>query len=208
MSNTDLNTVRDDISYVRGLAEAGGKGPLLGGPVLIAAALIFGAANFGQYLLGTGAISADPYAPLWLWIGAGVLFAIALTLIIRRMDANGAARTTANQAVGAAWSGVGFGIFAVWLGLMAVGFSTGQWQIMVAMPIVVAAAYGTAWMVAGAMSKQRWLTGVGLLSYAGAVLVGLTAGTAMLYLVFTAFLIACALIPGVILTRMAAKGAR
>ena len=134
MTNTDLNTVRDDISYVRGLAEAGGKGPLLGGPVLIAA--------------------------------------------------------------------------AVWLGLMAVGFSTGQWQIMVAMPIVVAAAYGTAWMVAGAMSKQRWLTGVGLLSYAGAVLVGLTAGTAMLYLVFTAFLIACALLPGVILTRMAAKGAR
>lgn len=204
MTNDHIDTVRDDIAYVRKLADEGRSAPLVAGPILVAAAIIFGAANIGQYLLLADIIDAGVWAPLWLWIGAGLIFAVALFILCRRIDASPGAQSTVNKAVGAAWSGIGVGIFAIWMGLMGIGFTTGLWSIMMAMPVVVFAAYGSAWLVSGAMAKSRWMTGVAMISYAGAALLGATASTPYGYLVFTALLLASALIPGIVLMRQAA----
>lgn len=200
----DLDTVRDDIAYVRTLAQEGRTTPLLNGPILIAAALIFGAANAGQYLLQAGVIAAGVWAPLWLWIGAAAVFGLALVVLIRRLDGAQGSQSALNRAVGAAWSGIGIGIFAVWLGLLGIGFTTGQWSIMAAMPVVVFAAYGSAWLVSGTMARSRWMTMTGLTAYAGAVLLGVTATSPFVYLVFAALLLGCALVPGMVLGRQAA----
>ena len=44
----DAQTIHDDIAYMRALAHEGRHAPLLAGPVLVAAAAIFGTANLGQ----------------------------------------------------------------------------------------------------------------------------------------------------------------
>lgn len=206
MTHDPIDTVRDDIAYVRNLAQEGRNAPLLNGPIMVAAAVIFGLASVGQYAIQAGLIDTTPWAQLWLWIAAGVVFSIALFILIGRIKANPRSETQGAKAVGAAWSGVGFGIFSIWVGLMAIGFTTGLWQVMSAMPIVVFAAYGSAWMVAGVMTGSRWMTFTAVACYVGAALLGVFVSSPIGYLVFAALLVFCALLPGLALTRQASTG--
>ncbi|MFN3536892.1 MAG: hypothetical protein ACK4Y4_05540, partial [Brevundimonas sp.] len=88
-----------------------------------------------------------------------------------------------------------------WVAFMAVGFSSGDWTLMRAMPIVVFAAYGSAWIVAGEMSGAGWMKGVALIAYAGAVLLGVFADSSWSYPVFAGLLVFVALLPGLALMR-------
>ena len=69
------------------------------------------------------------------------------------------------------------------------------------MPSVVFAAYGAAWMVAGTMTCTRWMSAVALMAYAGAVLLGVFAESAWIYLVFAGLMVFVALLPGLALMR-------
>lgn len=197
----DAQTIHDDIAYMRALAQEGRHAPLLAGPVLVAAAAIFGTANLGQWALTAGVIDAGPWAPLWLWIGAGVVFGVTLTLLIGRMKGRPGYNASGNRAVGAAWSGVGYGIFVTWLALVALSLKTDNWAWMMVMPTVVLVAYGSAWMVGAAMTRVRWMMVTALLSYAGAVAVAWFSDGPAIYLVFTVLMVAVALVPGLILMR-------
>ena len=201
MTDDQMKSVHDDIAYMRSLAQEGRNTPLLCGSVLVAAAVIFGTATLGQWAMAAGVLQLSPWAPVWLWVGAGVLFSATLMVLIRRMDIKPGAQSPVNRAVGAAWSAVGFGIFAMWLTFMAIGFTTGDWEIMRAMPSVVFAAYGAAWMVAGTMTCTRWMSAVALMAYAGAVLLGVFAESAWIYLVFAGLMVFVALLPGLALMR-------
>lgn len=190
-----------DIAWMRQLAEQGRDAPLLNGPILVAASLIFGTANMVQWAIQTGALDVDPMVQLWVWLGAGAVFAIALYLLIQRFNRKSGSGSYGNKAVGAAWSGLGFGIFVMWLSLMAVGFSSNDWTMMWAMPSVVATAYGSAWIVSGSISGRRWMTATGLVSYASAVLFGVLIGNPDIYLAFAGFMVLTALAPGLVLMR-------
>lgn len=197
----DPATTAADIAFIRDLAEQGRNTAPLNGPFLIAAAVIFGIANLGQWVLATGQVQVSPWTPLWLWIGAGVIFGLSLVGLSRRHDAKPGAGTLVNKSIGASWTAVGFGIFAMWLGFMFIGFRTGDWTMMWAMPSLVFAAYGSAWFVAGEMTRQAWMKGIAVLSYAGAAALGFFIGDPIIYLVFAVLILLVALIPGIVLTR-------
>ncbi|PZO05503.1 MAG: hypothetical protein DCF28_03565 [Alphaproteobacteria bacterium] len=201
MTQDPTSTAAADIAFIRDLAEQGRNTAPLNGPFLIAAAVIFGIANLGQWALATGQVDVSPWAPLWLWVGAGAVFGLSLFVLTRRHDTKPGANTLVNKAIGASWTAVGFGIFAAWLAFMGVGFKTGDWAIMWAMPSLVFAAYGSAWFVAGEMTGRLWMKGIALLSYAGAAGLGLFIGDAAIYLVFTVLFVLVALVPGIVLTR-------
>lgn len=190
-----------DIAYIRALVEEGRAAPPLNGPILIAAAVIFGAASVAQWAIQSGVLAVSPWAQLWVWVAAGVVFAISLTVLIPRIRRKPGAGNIRNEAVGVAWEGVGFVIFSVWLGLIAMGFATGDWGAMRIMPSLVFAAYGAAWLVAGAMSGRKWMKLVALASYAGAAVLGAVSHLSIGYLVFAALLVGVALVPGIVLTR-------
>ena len=192
---------QDDIAYIRALAQEGRHAPPLNGPFLVAAAVIFGGASVAQWAIQSGLINVSPWAQLWVWLAAGAAFAVALAFLIRNVKSKPGASTVRNEAIGVAWSGVGYLIFTVWLSMMAVGFSTGDWTPMRLMPSLVFAAYGTAWVVAAAMSGLKWMNLVALVSFGGAVLFGALSHTVWVYLVFAGMLMAVALIPGLILMR-------
>jgi hypothetical protein len=196
----------EDLAYLRGLAEEARNAPPLNGPILIAASLIFGAGSLGHWAIQSGLLAVDPMAILWVWLAAGAVFAVTLFVLIRRMTTKPGYNHIRNEAVGAAWSGAGFTIFSIWLGLMAMGLTTGDWTAMRIMPSLVCGAYGTGWLVAAAMSGRRWMNTVAIASYAGAAILGLVSHLSLVFLVYVAILICVALIPGIVLTRGEARG--
>ena len=207
MSNDPTSTVQDDIAFMRSLAESGRNSPLLAGPIMVAAGLIFGTATLGHWAIATDLIQTTPWAIMGVWLASAAVFSIILFTMIRKMATQTGYRSAANTAVGAAWSGVGFAIFAFWVALMAAGYATGNFEAMNAMPIVVAALYGSAWFVAGDVARSGWMKGVAVLSYAGAVLLGLFWGSADALLIYAGLLVAVAFIPGLVLMRQARRGA-
>lgn len=201
MTHDHSPTVQDDIAYVKALAQEGRHAPPLFGPILIAASVIFGGASVIQWAIQSGVLEISPWFMLWTWIGAGVVFAVSLTVLIGRIKRKPGYNSVRTQAVGVAWSGVGYVIFSVWLGMVAMGITSGNWQAMAIMPSLVFAAYGAAWLVAAAMSGRKWMNAVAVLSYAGAAVLGAVSDRPVGYLVFAVLLCAVALVPGVILTR-------
>jgi len=197
----ETQTIQDDIAYMRALAHEGRHAPLLAGRFLVAAALIFGTANIGQWAIQSGVLDVNPWVQLWLWIGAGVVFTLALIVLIGQQKGRPGSQSSGNRAVGAAWSGVGYGIFVTWLGLVALSVKSGDWAWMAAMPTVVLVAYGSAWTVGAAMTGVRWMSLTALVSYVGAVAVAWFVDSPVIYLVFTLVLAAVALVPGLILMR-------
>lgn len=191
----------EDLAYIRSLADEGRNAPPLNGPILIAASLVFGSATLGHWAIVSGLLAVDPMALLWVWLAAGAVFAAALFVLIRRMKSRPGYNHIRNEAVGAAWSGAGFTIFSIWLGLVAMGLTTGDWTSMRIMPSLVCAAYGTGWLVAAAMSGRKWMNTVAITSYAGAAVLGLVSHLSLVMLVFLAIMICVALIPGIVLTR-------
>lgn len=197
----DQQAIQDDIAYMRALAQEGQRAPLLAGRFLVAAAIIFGTANMGLWAIQSGTLNVSPWAQLWVSIGAIVAFVLALIVLTRRHRGQPGSRSSGNRAVSAAWTGVGYGIFVTWLGLVALSLKTGDWVFMAVMPTVVLVAYGSAWMVGAAMSGKRWMTATALLSYASAVGVTWFVDGTSILLVFNVILVAVALIPGLILMR-------
>lgn len=201
MTDDQTQSLHDDIAYMRAMAQEGRNAPLLSGPIMVAAGIIFGTASLVQWAIQTGMVDVSPWAQLWVWLAAGAAFTVALMLLIRRQNSKPGARSAGNKAVGAAWSGVGFGIFAMWAAFMAAGVTTGNWEMMRVMPIVVFAAYGSAWFVAGTMAGVKWMNWIALLSYAGAVLLGLFSTSVHLLLVYAGLMVFVALLPGLALMR-------
>ena len=197
----ETQAIQDDIAYMRSLAHEGRHAPLLAGPILVTAAIVFGGASVGQWAFQSGMIQVSPWAELWLWMGSGLVFAVALMTLIGRMKGKPGISSAGNKAVGAAWSGVGYGIFVTWLALVALSVKTDNWSWMAMMPTAVLVAYGSAWMIGAAMTKTRWMSFTALAAYAGAVAVAWFIDSAMIYLVFAVVLMAVALVPGIILTR-------
>lgn len=201
MTDDQTQSLHDDIAYMRAMAQEGRNAPLLSGPIMVAAGIIFGTASLAQWAIQTGMVNVSPWAQLWVWVASGAAFGVALTLLIRRQNSKPGARSAGNKAVGAAWTGVGFGIFAMWAAFMAIGLTSGNWEMMRAMPIVVFAAYGSAWYVAGTMAGIKWMNWIALLSYAGAVLLGVFSNSVHLLLVYAGLLVVVALLPGMALMR-------
>lgn len=197
----DNQAIHDDIAYMRNLAQEGRHAPLLAGPILVTAGVVFGSTSLIQWAIQSGLVRLNPWSQLWIWVVAGAVFAVALTVLIGRIKGKPGINSAGNKAVGAAWSAVGYGIFVTWLALAALSIKTGNWSWMAVMPTAVLVAYGSAWMIGAAMTKVRWMSFTALAAYAGAVAVAWFIDSPLIYLVFTVVLLAIALVPGIILMR-------
>jgi hypothetical protein len=204
---TDQNAVRDDISFLRRLAEQGRDAPLNSGSSLFAAGMIFGVASAIAVWGGeTGRITNGLAYPV-IFFGAGLLHAAVMWRVRRSRDALDGAGSTTNRAANIAWTSVAAAIVAATLGLIAIGVTTHDWLVMRAMPPLVMAFYGAAWTVAAAMSRQRWLWTVALGAFAVTVALGFAAASALaFYGLFVAAVFLLVALPGLILM-LQARGA-
>jgi hypothetical protein len=201
MTRDQMQSVHDDIAFMRALAEEGSQAPLLGGGVTASAGLIFGAAAVVHWMIQEHVLQVPALGIMAAWLIAGCLFAGAMMVVLRRVAAMPGAGSPLNRAVGSAWSGVGFAIFVSFLGLAAMAYSVKNPIIFNAFPVLILALYGAAWSVAADFSRKGWIRVVALASFVGAVVMGLMATSSMQMLAYAAALLLLAFVPGLLLLR-------
>ena len=195
-----MQSLREDVAFMRGLAEEGRNAPLEGGDILVAAGLFYGGASLTQYAAMKGLV--DPDVSNWSWLVASALFGLALFASIRRTRREGGPRG-ANRATDAAWTGLGFAIFAIFGAFVLASVRTQEWVIMFMIAPVILGLYGAAWSVAGAITGKAWIKAVAGASLLLALAVAALTGTAEQSLAYAAALVLVALLPGIVLLRRA-----
>jgi hypothetical protein len=198
----DVQAIRDDLAFMRALAQEGRRAPLLIGHNMLVGGILYGTLCLFVWSMATGLIAA----PFWMegavWFVATPPY-MAYSYMRRtqwRCSRPGATAIT-NRAVHAAWRGIGYAM----LSLMA-AFAIGAYQMKTAaafglFPSVVMAFYGLGWLVASAMSETKWLRAVSVVSFIAAVVIALAADSKAEYLVMAAALYLLMALPGWLLTR-------
>ena len=199
MTKDQLQSVRDDIAFMRALAEEGSQVPLLGGGISLAAGLIFAAASVGHWMITEGVLRVPPWGVMVNWVAAGVVFGAVCRMLVKRTNSQPGAASPVNKATGSAWSAVGFAIFTMFLALFAMAWATGNGAVFNVFPVLILALYGAAWSVAADLTGRLWIRIVALGSFAAAVIMGLLAGSSWLMLAYAAALVLLAAVPGIIL---------
>lgn len=191
----------EDLSFLRSLAEAGRDAPLTAGPYLVAGGGWFGVASLLIGLNDMGSLALPGNVIVALMLGATAGFAATLYLLVRR-DSR-LVPNTANRVVGAAWSAAGFGIFAFFIGTAIVAARSGNGFIMNSIALAVLTLYGSAWQLTGAVTGQRWMTGIAVLTFASLLIVAAAVGTPYAWIAYAAALALSAVLPGLYLIRLA-----
>lgn len=163
---TDQNqTVREDIAFMRSLAEAGRDRPMLGGAILVACGLIFGGASLVVWYLASYRGMAGMMYPT-VWGVAFLLYLATLIPLVRRIPRTASG---AQAAAGIAWSGVGWSSFVIVLSLMLISGRTQNWLVMWALPSIFMALYGSVWLLAASLFRKPWIYLTAVASFAAAL---------------------------------------
>ena len=195
-----------DIAWMRRLAEEGSTAPMRGGSILMAGGLLYAAASLFHWALLTGAVPMSVDSTWIGWLGATVIFWGVLALVIPRLKRSEGTYTHANRASGIAWSGMGWGIFAMFLTITVLGLRLGETVLegmYVLIPSMIMIFYGVGWAVHATMQRSRRLWMLSLGSFAAAPLLALFAGSAEQYLAYAVALFLLMALPGFLLMRAA-----
>lgn len=197
-----------DIAWMRRLAEEGAQTPMQGNSLLMFGGLLYGLASLFHWAVVVGVLPLEPNQ-LWIgWIGATVLYFIVLAVTLPRLRRAGVS-TTANRAAGIAWSGMGWGIFAMFVAMSVLGWRLADEAALNAMfaliPSIIMVFYGVGWAVHAEMQRSRMLWILSLSSFVAAPLLALFAGQAEQYLAYAAALFGLMALPGFLLMRAARR---
>lgn len=198
-----LQGLRDDVAFMRGLAEQGRNAPLLGGSVLVAAGAVFAPASLAHWAVVSDRWDLPRSGLAVIWVAAVAVFLVALFTSKSRMRGQADASSRNNQASGAVWTGVGLASFALWGAFMIASVRTGEFVIMDMFAVIILALYGAGFSVAGALSGQAWLKAVAGAAMLLAVGLALLVGRPEQYLLYALALVLVALVPGLVMIRQA-----
>ena len=189
-----IDTIRDDLAFIRSLAVAEPGGSRKGGVILAAAGLIFGAASLVNWRAASGALPVSMADWSWL-IATGAFIGVLVTTLVVFKPSEG----VRERASGMAWSGVGGALFSIFLGLNAAASVLHSTVVFAAVPTVVLALYGAAWTVASAMSGRRWQAAVALACYSAATALGFLVASPAVFLAYAVALLLLATAPGLVM---------
>jgi hypothetical protein len=197
-------SAREDIAFMRNLAEAGASGPLLGGSFLLATGLIYAAAIGATWLItATRVPSLFWNSWPWIWGGALTTQIVVLTFIgFRLRRGRSGVATRSNRVFAWTWNGVGMAIFACLVSFFLDAKLGHSWRAFEGLPVVILALYGVGWMATAASSNERWAWVIAALSFLFAIAVGPLARNPNVALVFALALLLLAL-PGALLIKRA-----
>jgi hypothetical protein len=197
---TDQNAIRDDIAFMRALAEEGRDGPLVGGSILLASGLCFGTASLANWAVITGRLIHNGWGLPAIWMASLVVFMAYLFL----SGVTKARQGGTSRAIGMAWSGAGLSMFFVGLSLVVMALRGHDDYVVSAFMPFILAIYGSAWFVAAALTRARWLYAVAFGAFGMALVVAWFAvDGAILYLIYALSLYALVSAPGLALVRQA-----
>lgn len=195
----------EDLAWLRQLAEGGARAPMRGASLLMFGGLLYGLASLFHWGLLVGSVPL-PVDSLWIgWVGATVAYWVVLAIVIPRLNRTKGVHTTANKASGIAWSGMGWGIFALFLSMAVLAWRLGgpspeMWALI---PSVILVFYAVGWTVSATMFRSRAMGMLAAASFVSAPALAALAGTSWLYLAYAACLFGLMALPGYLFMRAA-----
>lgn len=200
---SDETSLREDISFLRQMAESGRRGPILGGIFLAGAGVVFGLASFLDGAMQNGLVPLR-IAEAPLWIGASAVFTLFWLAVYFRMPKT-SVPAAQNATFGVIWAACGAGIMVSFLTTMLVAHVFRSPLVQAAYVPVIYAFYGTAWFASGALARRSWMFVAGIGSYLFAVVMALLAPTPWLTVAMGAGLLLLLTVPGIKLAKDEAK---
>jgi len=194
-----LQTFREDIAYLRTLAEAGRTRGAQGGAIMLAAGLAFSGASVLQWAALTGLAGA--LASSLGWLAALGLFVIVLVWVKRTTPA-AAGRF---RALGLAWAAVGWTIFALFAAIAVGVWRTHDEILLRFFPSIILALYGAAWSIGAAITARPWMRLTAGGSFVLSVVCAYFIADAAQYLVYALALVLLAALPGAVMMREEAR---
>ena len=196
-------SLSDDLSYIRDLAEAGRNAPLLGGRFLAWWGALATLAYLGHYAIISGMFGVPMAALAILWIAFSVLgFGGYFLMMMTFPNQKPGAGSMGNRVSATVWSGAGVFLGAFFVGVIARSLVDGepnigfQWSI----PIVFGA-YGISQLTSGVIASHPVLKVAGAASIAAAapaVFFLMTPGVWLLAAALAGFTV---LLPGLLMMR-------
>jgi hypothetical protein len=195
-----MQTIRDDLAFLRALAEEGRESGGRGGAALLAAGLIFSACSVLQWAAVEGLIGQA--VATFAEKAGTALFLLILWVIHARSAAAGRSRMAS-----VAWQGVGWSILT-----LIVTLAVATWRIQspiftYLLPSIIFALYGAAWTVAAVISGRVWIRLTAAGSYLAAVACAFVITQPIQCLVFAAGLLLLGALPGFVLLRQGGQTA-
>jgi len=153
-----MSDLKDDISYMRRLAEQGRRGPILGGIFLAAAGVVFGATCLVDWAARSGLLPISGWGFLYLWLGAFVVFGVVWCVLFFRLRTfPGKATSAPNAAFGAAWSAITVAVFVALAAIKIAATVVKAPIVMNAYMPMIFVLYGVAWFTSAAMARRPWM---------------------------------------------------
>jgi len=199
----DIQALKADIAFVRGLMDDGGSALARTGAMLVVVGAAFGLVNLQYWLVYSEILEVPAAWVPWLWLDGAAVAIVAARLISRRFPTRPSA---ASRAMLAAWTAVGIGATVAGVSLAIGGQRIGFLSLVPAvLPVVLFILYGAAWWVAYAVQRHVWLALVAAACFVAAVACALVMGSPEEWLViaFGLFLLVAA--PGVAIVRLARR---
>lgn len=195
-------TLRDDIAFLRTMAEAGRDRPMVGASILAMAGVVFGLAAVATWALSQLQVIEGRWVPSAVMFPAFAIYMVGLIVLLRRIPKSVGAMPAAT---GVVWSSVGWAIFVLFIVLAIAGYRMGRPDMLFVFPGILLTLYGSAWMVAAILLRQRWLYAVGTGSFLMAAASAWVVGQPVMWLVFGLSLLGLLAAPGFVLMRQAQK---
>ncbi|MGA7676621.1 MAG: hypothetical protein WCA78_16440 [Rhizomicrobium sp.] len=194
-----MSDIRDDISYMRQLAEKGSRGSIIGGTFLAAAGLIYGVVCFVQWAMLADWLPIPVEQSGHLWQGASIFFAVLwLVLFVRtfRAKSAGARSSASNLAFGMTWVGCAMGIFVTIATIAIIADVSHNPGVQNMYAPATMAFYGSAWFIAGALARRPWMFAASIVAFASTLATAALTGDQRQLLVWGTALLLSLAVPG------------
>ncbi|GBQ29201.1 hypothetical protein ACLRDC_09925 [Gluconacetobacter sacchari] len=207
MTTRPETSLRDDLAFMRALAEAGRSAPLTSGPYFLGAGLLFGLASVVAWAVATGRAGLPPQAQVWVWLAAMVVYLPVIWVLNRAQPGRPGSVVMVNRAIGMMWSGLGTGVGIMFLAGLILAWRCGTPIVWVMFPSLVLALYGAGWSATAVISGQSWLRLVAAGAFAGALAVAATIDSSAVLLLYGLLILLLVALPGWVLLRREGRAA-
>lgn len=196
-------SLTDDLSYLRDMAEAGQNAPLLGGRFLAWWGGLTTLAYVGHYAITEGLMGLQPIAFAWMWSAYAILgFGGYKLLRVTFPTSKPGAASTGNKVSGLVWTGAGITLLAFFSGAILRSVADGQaseafvWSV----PLVLGV-YGLSQLTSGVIAGNKVLTMAGWGAIASVAAAVFFIGSNALWLLGAVVAFFTVFLPGVMLLR-------
>lgn len=154
-----MSDVKEDITYLRRMAEQGRNGPIVGGAFLAAAGVVFSIACFVQWAAMTGRFAMDDRQAGWIWCSAFVVFTVVWFVLWfgLRSRRQAAAASSPNTVFGIAWIANGVGVLMAYATTAIAVFITHRQDLFYAFIPMIFIFYGISWGLSAMMARRHWM---------------------------------------------------